>query len=129
MPAPLPIRETARRFGLAISTLHYWERRGLISPARRSGQRYYDTRQLHRIALVKLWRETGLISLRKITELLAAGPGWQRVVRAQLAELEHERAKLDAARDYLRGLLDCPHEDGLEDCPAFHARAGLHARW
>ncbi|MEU6034291.1 MerR family DNA-binding transcriptional regulator [Actinomadura sp. NPDC047616] len=35
----IPIRDVADRFALPISTLHYWERRGLLAPRRRAGRR------------------------------------------------------------------------------------------
>lgn len=35
-----PIRDVADHFGLPLSTLHYWERRELVAPTRRAGQRW-----------------------------------------------------------------------------------------
>lgn len=52
------IRELANRLGLPLSTLHYWQRRGLIGAHCRGGQRYYDHDQAHRIALIQIWRAT-----------------------------------------------------------------------
>ncbi|MGP3939167.1 helix-turn-helix domain-containing protein [Streptomyces sp. 6N106] len=72
---PTPIRDVADHFGLPPSTLHYWERRELVAPTRRAGQRWYDTEQLYRVALIKLRRTTGLIGVAPIAEMLGDGPG------------------------------------------------------
>ncbi|MFG3252704.1 MerR family transcriptional regulator [Streptomyces sp. NPDC048172] len=123
-----PIRAAADHFGLALSTLHYWERRGLIAPRRRAGgQRWYDTDQLYRIALIKHWRETGLMSVEDIAGLLATGPGWQGSVTERIAEIERRRAALDTAHAYLTHLLACPHETSPENCPGFREWAEVPA--
>ncbi|OXM51497.1 MerR family transcriptional regulator [Amycolatopsis alba] len=127
MTSLTPVREAADHFGLAISTLHYWERRGLITATRRSGQRYYDDDQLYRIALIKHWRRIGGLGLSKITELLAEQHRWREVVAGQLAEIERERARLDTAHDYLVELLTCRREGSLEDCQWFRDRVDLPA--
>lgn len=123
-----PIRLVADHFGLAVSTLHYWERRGLITPYRRAGQRCYDIDQLYRIVLIKLWRTTGLLSLDDIAALLATEVGWRDAVAARLAEIEREQADLDAARVYLNHLLTCKHDEGLEQCPAFRDTVDIPGR-
>ncbi|MCQ8772871.1 helix-turn-helix domain-containing protein [Streptomyces telluris] len=132
-----PIRDVADRFELPLSTLHYWERRGLVEPHRRSGRRYFDTEQVYRVALIKLWRETGLMSIEEIAGLLhrdATGTGdtgvtddtgdgadWQETVHGHIAALDAHIARLNAARAYLGHLLTCAHGDDLEKCPDFRA--------
>ncbi|GGS23290.1 hypothetical protein GCM10010252_73040 [Streptomyces aureoverticillatus] len=120
-----PIREVADRFGLPLSTLHYWERRGLVEPHRRSGRRYFDSEQVYRVALVKLWRETGLMSVEEIRSLLhrdsSPGTDWQATVHGRIVELEARIARLGAARSYLGHLLTCAHGNDLERCPDFRA--------
>ncbi|WP_431047269.1 MerR family transcriptional regulator [Streptomyces sp. P1-3] len=119
-----PIRDVADRFGLPLSTLHYWERRGLVEPHRRSGRRYFDAEQVYRVALIKLWRETGLMPIEEIVILLrrdGAGAAWQETVHGRVAALDAHIARLDAARAYLGHLLTCAHGDDLEKCPAFRA--------
>ncbi|GHC75196.1 MerR family transcriptional regulator [Streptomyces flavofungini] len=123
-----PIREVADRFGLPLSTLHYWERRGLVAPHRRSGRRYFDAEQVYRVALVKLWRETGLMSIDEIDTLLrrdAPAPDWQDTVHARITALQAHIARLDAARSYLGHLLTCAHGHDLERCPDFRATVPL----
>ncbi|WP_253916780.1 MerR family transcriptional regulator [Streptomyces sp. MNP-20] len=128
MNGPASIRRVADHFDLPVSTLHYWERRGLLTPHRRSGQRHYSADQCYRIALIRLWRSTGRMSLDEIGALLAAHtetPHWRETVTARLAAVETELARLDAARAYLRGLLTCSREDALEHCEGFRALVPL----
>lgn len=123
-----PIRDVADRFGLPLSTLHYWERRGLVVPHRRSGRRYFDTEQVYRVALVKLWRETGHMSIDEIDTLLRRddpAADWQRTVHARAAALQAHIARLEAARTYLGHLLSCTHGHDLERCPDFRATVPL----
>jgi MerR family transcriptional regulator, copper efflux regulator len=42
---------------------------------------------------------------------------WQREVRAQIARLDEQRARLQSARDYLAHLLTCTSDDPTADCP------------
>ncbi|MEI5098122.1 MerR family transcriptional regulator [Streptomyces sp. PmtG] len=143
-----PIREVADRFLLPLSTLHYWERRGLVEPHRRSGRRYFDSEQVYRVALIKLWRETGLMSVEEIRTLLdrdgtatdtdtgtdadtststststgsGSGSDWKATVLGRVAALDAHIAQLDSARAYLRHLLTCAHGNDLERCPDFRA--------
>ncbi|RBQ14059.1 MerR family transcriptional regulator [Spongiactinospora rosea] len=123
-----PVREVAERFGVPISTLHYWERRGLLTPHRRSGRRHFDTEQLYRVALIKLLRETGLMSIEEIDALLHRSGGtapWQDTVHGRIATLDAHLTRLQTARDYLTHLLTCSHGDALEKCPTFRATVPL----
>ncbi|GAU70184.1 putative MerR family transcriptional regulator [Streptomyces sp. NBRC 110611] len=125
------IRQVADHFGLPLSTLHYWERRGLVTPHRRFGQRHYDADQIYRIALIRLWRTTGQMSLDEIAAVLsgrADTPGWRDTVTARIAALEAQMAQLDIARGYLRGLLACPRGDAPEHCENFRAQVSLPAK-
>ncbi|QEU89943.1 MerR family transcriptional regulator [Streptomyces kanamyceticus] len=124
------IRRVADHFDLPLSTLHYWERRGLITPQRRFSHRYYDTDQIYRIALIRLWRTTGQMSLNEIAEVLsgrAEAPDWRDTVTARLSAIEAQMAQLDTARGYLRELLTCPQGDALERCGGFRAQVALPA--
>ncbi|MCM6773748.1 MerR family transcriptional regulator [Nocardia sp. CDC159] len=126
MPDLIPIRQVADHFALPISTLHYWERRGLITSSRRSGRRCYDRDQIYRIALIRLWRGTGQLPVEEIAAVLDA-PDWRDIVTARIAAIDTERARLDTARAYLRRLLDCPHDAGLEHCDGFRAMVDFPA--
>jgi DNA-binding transcriptional MerR regulator len=120
MDALIPIREVADHFDLPLSTLHYWERRGLIQPLRRAGQRVFDTEQFYRTALVVLWRTTGMMSLDEIATVMAGHTGqWRDTVLGRVSTIEAQMEKLDTARTYLNHLLTCRHEKNFEKCPEF----------
>ncbi|QLE70225.1 MerR family transcriptional regulator [Streptomyces rectiverticillatus] len=125
------IRQVADHFDLPISTLHYWERRGLITPYRHFGHRHYNADQIYRIALIRLWRATGQMSLDEIAAVLSERPdtsGWRETVTARIAAIEAQLTQLDTARSYLRGLLECRHDDALEHCEGFRAQVTLPAK-
>ncbi|ADD42941.1 MerR family transcriptional regulator [Stackebrandtia nassauensis] len=118
-----PIRTVSEHFAVPISTLHYWERRGLISPRRQAGQRFYDADQLYRVALIKMWRTTGRIGIPEIARMLGA-PGWQDTIAEQLSQLEEQLAALTAAHSYLTRLSNC-RQSTPERCPEFRASVDL----
>uniref|UniRef100_UPI0024552E96 helix-turn-helix domain-containing protein n=1 Tax=Nocardia brasiliensis TaxID=37326 RepID=UPI0024552E96 len=70
MPELTDISTVVDHFALPLSTLHYWERRGLLAPHRRGGPREYDDDQHYRIALIKQWGSTGLGIHGDIGELM-----------------------------------------------------------
>ncbi|MFJ2774582.1 MerR family transcriptional regulator [Streptomyces sp. NPDC087300] len=122
------IRQVADHFDLPVSTLHYWERRGLVTPRRRFGQRYYDADQIYRVALIRLWRTTGQMPLNEIIAVLAEPADtsdWRDTVTARIAAIEAQLTRLDTACGYLRELLACPHDAALEQCEGFRARIAL----
>lgn len=124
-PDLLPIGTVAKRFDLAVSTLHYWERRGVIRPTeRRRGRRYYDPDEVYRISLIVLWQQTGLMSLDEIAAVLAGRMGsadWRATVTGRLSEIETQIQKLAEARDYLGHMLTCPRDNPARDCPKLRA--------
>ncbi|MCA4726319.1 MerR family transcriptional regulator [Mycolicibacterium fortuitum] len=113
------IGAAARRFGLAESALRYWEKRGLLHPAqRRSSWRLYGPEQLHRIGLIKMWRESGLLSLDEIEAIISAGKhDWRDAVRDRLGEIERQQNRLANAKEHLEHLLTCTDENPAQDCP------------
>ncbi len=103
----LPIDEVARRTGLSARALRFYEARGLVAPLRTaSGRRIFgrgDLERLNRIVALKL----AGFSLADIARILDGDgrPGLARVLRAQLATIEAQRAGLDTAADTLRRAL------------------------
>ena len=66
--------ELARRAGVAISALHFYEREGLISSRRTSGnQRRYARETLRRVSFVRMSQRLG-IPLSRVAEALATLP-------------------------------------------------------
>lgn len=123
------IGAAARRFGLAESALRYWEERGLLRPAqRRSNWRLYGPEELHRIGLIHMWRETGLMSLDEITTILTVrSHDWRHAVRDRLRAIEQQQERLAKAKAHLEHLLTCPDENPAEDCPYLRAMTAEQA--
>ena len=125
----LDIGEVAKQTGLPPSTLRYYEERGLISSAGRSGlRRTFDVAVIERLALVSLGRAAGF-SLDEIAGMFAADgrPAIDRAVLAAKAdELDGTIRRLTAMRDGLRHAAACPAPSHLE-CPTFRRLLGRAA--
>src|SRR5262245_44325046 len=121
----LAIGELARRTGVAVSALRYYEQAGLMPPASRvSGQRRYPASAVRLVGVILLLREAGF-SVREMRPLMAALrshslAGWRDLARHKIANLDQRIAKAQAARSALQHALACPHAD-LVDCPNFTA--------
>lgn len=111
----LSVGEVARRCGVAVSAIHFYEREGLIAGWRTSGnQRRYPREVLRRIAIIKVAQRTG-ISLAEIKAALAALPekrtpnakDWERLSRQWRGELDRRIAQLTKLRDRLVGCIGC----------------------
>ena len=118
MPPPVPIGEVAERFRLRKGTLRYYEQLGLLRPGRdAAGRRAYRPADLRRLAFVQLCQDGGL-GLADIGRLLDAdGTHWQQAVRARLAHVDAELARLSRAREFLRDATRCPAEHPALECP------------
>ncbi|MGW4399457.1 MerR family transcriptional regulator [Amycolatopsis nivea] len=122
------IGEVSARFAVPVSTLRYWESCGLIEPHRRSGWRFYDRDQLYRIALIRTWRETGLLSLDDIAALLEVhgqSGDWRGIVAARIEAIQEQVTRLLDAQAYLHHLMTCRHDGPLDECPGFRAGVDL----
>ena len=111
----LSIGEVAARSGLAVSALHFYERKGLIRSVRTAGnQRCYSRDILRRVAVIQTARRLG-VPLAEIAAALAALPAarapsredWERLARAWAADLDLRIGELVALRDRLAGCIGC----------------------
>ncbi|GAB3578178.1 hypothetical protein GCM10027445_44990 [Amycolatopsis endophytica] len=121
------IGDAAAKLGIAVSALRYWDERGVVRPAaRRSGRRVYSEDELHRLAVAKLLRDTGLLSLSEITTIVQGGDDWRAAVRSRLTAIEAQQAVLARASEFLHHFLTCPREDPVGTCPKLReGTAGL----
>ena len=96
--AGLSIAEAARRTGVSVHTLRYYERAGLVvTPVDRTagGRRRYQQLDLDWITVCTRLRATGMPirTIRRYAELVSAGPGNEQ---ERLALLEAHRAEVTA---------------------------------
>ncbi|WP_331272633.1 redox-sensitive transcriptional activator SoxR [Motilibacter deserti] len=111
----LGIGDVARRSGVAVSTLHFYERKGLLSSTRTGGnQRRYERDVLRRVSFIRLAQKVG-ISLQEIGEALSALPegrtptvaDWARLSRQWHDDLQERIDGLTHLRDDLLGCIGC----------------------
>ena len=61
MVVELSVGEVAKRSGVAVSALHFYERKGLIRSHRTTGnQRRYDREVLRWLAIIRMGQELGV---------------------------------------------------------------------
>jgi MerR family redox-sensitive transcriptional activator SoxR len=109
------VGEVARRSGVAVSTLHFYEARGLISSTRTGGnQRRYAPDVLRRVAVIKVAQRAGipLASIKAALANLPAGrtptaEDWRVLSSAWRADLDDRIARLTRLRDQLADCIGC----------------------
>ena len=108
----LSVGELAARAGVSVSTLHFYERNGLITARRTSGnQRRYSRSELRRVAFIRSSARVG-IPLGRIREALDTLPEGRQPTRRDWTRLSRRwRSDLDARIAELVGL-----RDRLDDC-------------
>lgn len=117
----MDIGQVARWSGLPVSTLRYYEEKGLIRSIGRNGlRRVFSDEVLARLSLIALGREAGF-SLEDIAAIFVgnARPVIDRDrLREKAAELDRSIRRLSAIRDGLRHAAECQAPDHLA-CPKF----------
>ncbi len=120
----LTVGEVARRSGVAVSTIHFYEAKGLIASLRSSGnQRRYPRGVLRRVAVIKVAQRTG-IPLAEIKAALATLPAdrplgqadWARLSARWRDDLDTRIRTLTALRDQLGDCIGCGCLS-MADCP------------
>lgn len=111
----LTVGEVARRAGVAVSALHFYEAKGLIASVRSAGgQRRYGRDVLRRVAVIKVAQRIG-IPLAAISDALASLPeertptkaDWTRLSSLWRHELDERIAQLTRLRDQLDDCIGC----------------------
>ena len=109
------VGQLALRSGVAVSTLHFYESRGLISSQRSAGnQRRYRRDTLRTVAVIRTAQRVG-IPLQTIGEALARLPkgrgptlaDWRRLSADWRSELDARIAQLQQLRDQLTDCIGC----------------------
>lgn len=105
----------ARRSGVAVSTLHFYEAKGLIHSQRTAGnQRRYGRDMLRRIAIIRVAQRVGM-PLATILEAFSTLPDgrtptrkdWERLSATWRQELDERIQKLSQMRDTLDDCIGC----------------------
>ena len=116
------IGEIAKKTGIAISAIRYYEDIGLLPPAKRvSGKRRYDDNIFHKIRVIQLAKQAGLTT-DEIHTLLHDFPDgtppsqrWMSLAHTKIAELNERIQQIEAMKALLEKTLACECPT-LEDC-------------
>ena len=129
----MQIGQLATQAGVAIDTVRYYERQGLLPPAPRlaSGYRVYAGADLSRLRFVRRAKALGF-TLEDIGELLSLSSrrdndmaGMKATAAARLADVDRRIAELERIRTALQSLVEaCPGHGSVEDCPILKALTG-----
>ena len=124
LPSELTVGEVAKRTGVAVSALHFYERKGLIRSERTSSNhRAYRRSVIRRVTVIQVAQRAGL-SLAEIAVALDALPkdraisvkDWARVSTNWRDALEARIVLLTGLRDSLTGCIGCGCLS-VDECP------------
>ena len=125
--ANLSVGDVAKRSGVKISTLHFYEEKQLIYAVRNAGnQRRYNRDVLRRIAVIKAAQKVG-ISLNDIKQALNFLPkeqaptknDWNKLSRQWKKQLDERINQLIALRDNMTNCIGCGCLS-LKACPLYN---------
>ncbi|MEM9531101.1 MAG: redox-sensitive transcriptional activator SoxR [Pseudomonadota bacterium] len=129
----LSVGRVADRCGVPVSTLHFYEKQGLIHSSRTPGnQRRYGNDVIRRVSLIKAAQRLG-ISLQEIGEVFAELPpfrapgkrAWVRLSKSWKGRLDARIAALEQLRDRLTGCIGCGCLS-MARCPIYNPDDRLH---
>lgn len=125
--ANLTVGFVAKRCGIKVSTLHFYEQKGLIRSWRNQGnQRRYKRDVLRRIALIKAAQKVG-ITLDNVKQTLQSLPNertpnksdWAMLSTAWQKELTARIQYLEKLKDSLTGCIGCGCLS-MDNCPIYN---------
>lgn len=115
MERELTIGALARRTGLSVSAIRFYEERGLVRPGRNAGgQRRFARSDIRRLSFVMIAQQLGY-TIAEIGARLAELPegrapnlrDWEKMARGFRAELDARIALMQDFRDRLDGCIGC----------------------
>lgn len=119
----LTVGELAQRCGVAVSTIHFYERKGLIEGWRTSGnQRRYPRGTLRRVAIIRVAQKAGLElslikeHLEKLPTERVSAKEWAMLSQDWRDLLTERITSLTQLRDQLESCIGCGCLS-LADCP------------
>ena len=113
--ATLSIGELAKRTGLSVSAIRFYEEKGLVEPFRTGGnQRRFLRSDIRRLSFVLIAQQLGL-SIGEIECQLAKLPhgrtptaaDWRKISKAMRQTIDTHIAELERTRDRLDGCIGC----------------------
>jgi MerR family mercuric resistance operon transcriptional regulator len=129
----LTIGLVARRAGVGVETVRFYERQGLIEepPRRLSGYREYDEEVVSRLGFIRRAKDLGF-TLKEIKELLSlrrdpatSAADVKRRAEAKIADIESNIRSLQKMKKALTKLTSaCRCHDTSVECPLLHALDG-----
>ena len=111
----ISIGEIARRTGLSVSAIRFYEDKGLVEPIRTSGnQRRFLRSDIRRLSFILIAQQLGL-ALSEIEAALRKLPhgrtptsrDWQAISQSIRGQLDAKIAQLERTRDRLDGCIGC----------------------
>ncbi|KHT65253.1 transcriptional regulator [Photobacterium gaetbulicola] len=111
----MTVGQVAKRSGINVSTLHFYEEKGLIVSSRdHANRRLYDRQILRRIAVIKAAQNIGL-SLQEISAALSDLPKhrapkqeeWEKLARDWNKQLEERIQALKSLQSKLSSCINC----------------------
>ncbi|NNC53178.1 MAG: redox-sensitive transcriptional activator SoxR [Erythrobacter sp.] len=111
----MPIGDLARRTGLSVSAIRFYEEKGLVEPHRTAGnQRRFLRSDIRRLSFILIAQKLGL-SLSEIEEALAGLPqgrtpnaaDWKRISGEVKQRIDAQIAALEKVREDLDGCIGC----------------------
>ena len=111
----LAIGDLARRTGISVSAIRFYEAKNLIRPLRNAGnQRRFLRSDIRRLSFILIAQHLGL-SIREIEDVLATLPegrtptqkDWNRISRLCRERLDAQIRSLTLMRDRLDGCIGC----------------------
>ena len=128
----IPIGEIARRTGLSVSAIRFYENEGLVEPIRSGGnQRRFLRSDIRRLSFILIAQRLGL-ALGEIKQHLATLPqgrtpnarDWEAISLAIRATLDARINELTRTRDRLDGCIGCGCLS-LENCAIWNPQDQL----
>lgn len=126
----LTIGRLAKRAGVSVETIRYYQTRSLLpTPEPTGAYRYYNEDVVERLHFIKRAQELGF-SLNEIQDLLSLSTGIEReniraIASEKLQQIEEKLGDLQRMKSSLTQLIsDCQHTAQNLPCPIVAALSG-----
>lgn len=106
-PLYIHIKDLARKTGITVRTLRYYDSIGLLNPASKTdgGHRLYVQEDMRKLQQIQFFKSLGY-SLKEIQDILTDPKwNWEQGLRGQLAYIMEEQERLRSMESSLRELI------------------------